>query len=527
MTLRSIAPMIALGFLTAACGGSVEDPSAATTVDPAASPESTGSLDRNGGWMKGTATDKASGAPLAGVVVAAGGRSATTASDGKYTLQIAAGSYTATATRSGYATATRSVTIRRRETTTVAWSLSPVQAACTYTYGEWGACQQDGTQTRQVLTATPAGCTGTPVLTQSCTAVPPTTPPSGAAFKVFANNDLGMHCVDKQLRGLLHPAPVQRRRRPGGGAAEHREADRPRPDAGERPVLGHRGRDRVDQLDEPREERLLDVRPRPLRREPVARPGTPGHVDAEGRPVRGRDDASVESGHGPLRRAGRSHLPRRRRRQGEPLPAPALLRLRQEGQAARLVRRGPPGLGGDLLPELPRHREGRRPGRNPGVVRRPRPGGPVPAQRPHPPQREEGHESPGAGPLRELPLLAGPRPHRKRPVDRPGRAPQHVGRHARLPRRQDERALRCVRPGGRHRPRGRHAGLLPVPPGRDHAVPPGCDDDHGRLPELPRQHGGGRRPVPAALRGQHRRHERRRRAAPLAGPPALPELPRR
>jgi HYDIN/CFA65/VesB-like, Ig-like domain len=40
--------------------------------------------------------------------------------------------------------------------------------ACTYTYSEWGACQPDGTQTRTVLTSLPAGCTGTPVLSQSC-----------------------------------------------------------------------------------------------------------------------------------------------------------------------------------------------------------------------------------------------------------------------------------------------------------------------------------------------------------------------
>jgi hypothetical protein len=41
--------------------------------------------------------------------------------------------------------------------------------ACTYTYSDWGACQPDGTQTRTVSTATPDGCTETPVLSQSCT----------------------------------------------------------------------------------------------------------------------------------------------------------------------------------------------------------------------------------------------------------------------------------------------------------------------------------------------------------------------
>jgi mono/diheme cytochrome c family protein len=49
----------------------------------------------------------------------------------------------------------------------------PPTAACTYTYDVWGACQSNGTQTRNVLTTTPSGCTGTPVTTQACTYVPP------------------------------------------------------------------------------------------------------------------------------------------------------------------------------------------------------------------------------------------------------------------------------------------------------------------------------------------------------------------
>ena len=42
---------------------------------------------------------------------------------------------------------------------------------CTYTYSAWSACT-NGTQTRTVLTSFPAGCTGTPVTTQSCTSAP-------------------------------------------------------------------------------------------------------------------------------------------------------------------------------------------------------------------------------------------------------------------------------------------------------------------------------------------------------------------
>jgi hypothetical protein len=49
---------------------------------------------------------------------------------------------------------------------------APEPSACTYTYDLWGACQSDNTQSRIMLTSAPAGCTGTPVLTQACTYVP-------------------------------------------------------------------------------------------------------------------------------------------------------------------------------------------------------------------------------------------------------------------------------------------------------------------------------------------------------------------
>jgi hypothetical protein len=51
----------------------------------------------------------------------------------------------------------------------------PPPAACTYTYSAWGACQSNSTQSRTVASSSPAGCTGTPVLTQACTYVPPVT----------------------------------------------------------------------------------------------------------------------------------------------------------------------------------------------------------------------------------------------------------------------------------------------------------------------------------------------------------------
>jgi hypothetical protein len=45
-------------------------------------------------------------------------------------------------------------------------------SVCAYSYSAWGACQVDGTQTRAVTSSSPDGCTGTPVLSQSCTSTP-------------------------------------------------------------------------------------------------------------------------------------------------------------------------------------------------------------------------------------------------------------------------------------------------------------------------------------------------------------------
>ena len=57
-------------------------------------------------------------------------------------------------------------------------------SACTYSYSAWGACQSDGTQTRTVSSATPAGCTGTPILSQTCTYTPP--PPATCQYTYTA-----------------------------------------------------------------------------------------------------------------------------------------------------------------------------------------------------------------------------------------------------------------------------------------------------------------------------------------------------
>ena len=76
----------------------------------------------------------------------------------------------------------------------------PAGTCASFTYSAWGSCQSNNTQTRTVTSSSPSGCTGgSPLLTQSCTYVPPSPTPSGTAFKVFGNNDLGMHCVDKSF----------------------------------------------------------------------------------------------------------------------------------------------------------------------------------------------------------------------------------------------------------------------------------------------------------------------------------------
>jgi Tfp pilus assembly protein FimT len=50
-----------------------------------------------------------------------------------------------------------------------------VAAICAFTYSSWGSCQFDNKQYRSIVSQSPAGCAGgTPVLSQSCTFVPPT-----------------------------------------------------------------------------------------------------------------------------------------------------------------------------------------------------------------------------------------------------------------------------------------------------------------------------------------------------------------
>jgi len=75
---------------------------------------------------------------------------------------------------------------------------------CTYTYSDWGACQSNSTQTRTMLTSSPADCTGTPVLSQTCTYVPPT--PSTCTYNY---SSWGVCQSDStQTRTVLQSTPV-------------------------------------------------------------------------------------------------------------------------------------------------------------------------------------------------------------------------------------------------------------------------------------------------------------------------------
>jgi hypothetical protein len=88
---------------------------------------------------------------------------------------------------------------------TVTSTLTPttVPVACTYTYDVWGACQSNNTQTRNVMTTTPTGCTGTPVVSQSCTYVPPTPAACTYTYDVWGACQLN----NTQTRTVLTTTP--------------------------------------------------------------------------------------------------------------------------------------------------------------------------------------------------------------------------------------------------------------------------------------------------------------------------------
>jgi hypothetical protein len=64
----------------------------------------------------------------------------------------------------------------------------PGASSCTaFTYSAFGDCQPGNSQTRTVLTSSPAGCTGgSPLLSQACTYVPPVTTCTAFTYSAFA-----------------------------------------------------------------------------------------------------------------------------------------------------------------------------------------------------------------------------------------------------------------------------------------------------------------------------------------------------
>lgn len=62
-------------------------------------------------------------------------------------------------------------------------SYTTLAPTCSYTYSAWSACNSYGIQTRTILSSSPSGCVGTPVVAQSCAYTPPPKPGWGKGGK--------------------------------------------------------------------------------------------------------------------------------------------------------------------------------------------------------------------------------------------------------------------------------------------------------------------------------------------------------
>jgi endoglucanase len=56
---------------------------------------------------------------------------------------------------------------------------APPPSQCVFMYTTWGTCQSNGTQTRTVVSYSPTGCVGTPIVSQSCVYTPPSVDSDG------------------------------------------------------------------------------------------------------------------------------------------------------------------------------------------------------------------------------------------------------------------------------------------------------------------------------------------------------------
>jgi len=94
-------------------------------VRPNATTDQTLALDPKPASLTGTVTNASDGEPVTGATATADGRSATTDSNGSYSLSVARGQRTVTVSADGYADATETATLAANETRAVNASLAP------------------------------------------------------------------------------------------------------------------------------------------------------------------------------------------------------------------------------------------------------------------------------------------------------------------------------------------------------------------------------------------------------------------
>jgi hypothetical protein len=87
------------------------------------------------GVIAGTVTDASTGDPISGANVTANGVSVSTGADGSYSIELAPGNYTVTASKDGYENSSKTnITVITGNTTTVDFELTPTQGIPWYLY---------------------------------------------------------------------------------------------------------------------------------------------------------------------------------------------------------------------------------------------------------------------------------------------------------------------------------------------------------------------------------------------------------
>ena len=91
--------------------------------------------------------------------------------------------------------------------------IPPVVMCTSFTYSTWGACQTNNTQARTVLSSSPAGCTGgSPVVSQACTYIPPVVTCTSFTYSAWGtcqpNNTQTRTVVSSSPAGCTAGSPV-------------------------------------------------------------------------------------------------------------------------------------------------------------------------------------------------------------------------------------------------------------------------------------------------------------------------------